>query len=55
MTDLEKDRRQERRVLGFFAVFWAVIILTLAYGLYTGELRFHMGNKCDEEHCEPDQ
>ena len=58
MTDLERlqeDRRQERRVLWFIAVFWAVIILTLAHGIYTGEMRFHMGKGCVEEHCEPDQ
>ena len=58
MTDIERlqeDRRQERRVLWFIAVFGAVIILTLAHGLYTGEMRFHMGKGCVEEHCEPEQ
>jgi hypothetical protein len=58
MTDLERlqeDRRQERRVLTFFAVLAAAIILTLAHGLYTGEMRFHMGKGCVEEHCEPEQ
>ena len=55
MTELEKDQRQERRVLWFFAVLAAVIVLTLAHGLYTGELKFHTGRGCVEEHCEPEQ
>lgn len=46
---------QERRVLAFFAALAAVIVLTLAHGFYTGELKFHMGNGCVEEDCDPEQ
>jgi|GEM_PF-4172792 len=52
---MRPDAKQERRVLTFFAVLAAVIVLTLAHGFYTGELKFHMGKGCVEEHCEPDQ
>lgn len=46
---------QERRVLAFFAALAAVIMVTLAHGCYTGELRFHTGKGCIEEHCDPEQ
>lgn len=46
---------QESRVLAFFAVLAAVIVVTLAHGCYTGELKFHMGKDCVEEDCNPDQ
>lgn len=51
MSSPREERKQERRVLGFFAVLALVIIMTLAHGLYTGELRLHTGDGCIDEDC----
>ena len=51
MSRPSEARKQERRVLGFFAVLALVIVLTLAHGLYTGELMFDMGDGCIGGDC----
>ena len=46
----------ERRVVRFFVLLFAIIALTIAHGFISGEIEFSMGPKgCVEDYCEPEQ
>jgi hypothetical protein len=50
VRDPQEDAKQERRVLTFFAALALIIVVTLARGCYTGELKLEWDKSC--QYCE---
>jgi hypothetical protein len=48
-----EDERQERNIVRFVAAVALVLFLSLAYGFYTGDIKFHMGGGYVDENYEP--